>query len=89
MGEQQKAVGHSKKLIHFPEDRIFVDSLQIVYQNEGMEVLLRKIYEYSILVDEKGSWRGLASYCIETGDKEKALDWLEKGWEWKISSFPL
>ena len=38
--------------------------------------------------DLKGSWRGLARYCVETGDKEKALYWIEKAWEWDVPNLP-
>jgi TolB-like protein/Tfp pilus assembly protein PilF len=88
-GEEQKAVEVLQKAFLFdPADSAFMISIPSIYKNKGIKGLKKSLYEYNIKSDLKGSWRGLARYCIETGDKEKALDWLEKAYEWKIPSLP-
>ncbi|MCY1723190.1 helix-turn-helix domain-containing protein [Prolixibacteraceae bacterium Z1-6] len=91
MGEEQKAVEALQKgllLTFTPADSVFSYSLPLIYKNKGIKGVERSLYEHNISFDLKGSWRGLARYCVETGDKEKALDWLEKAYEWEIPNLP-
>ncbi|HKI90495.1 MAG TPA: tetratricopeptide repeat protein, partial [Draconibacterium sp.] len=89
-GEEQKAVNLLQKAFFSASllDKNFADSIPEIYKNIGMKGLEQKIYEHNILTDKAGSWKGLARYCIETGDKEQALDWLEKAYEWEIPRLP-
>ncbi|HSO85229.1 MAG TPA: hypothetical protein VLQ91_01665, partial [Draconibacterium sp.] len=86
--EQQAVEALQKAFLFDPADSDFMISIPSIYKNKGIKGVQQSLYEYNIKSDLKGSWRGLALYCIETGDKEKALDWLEKAYEWKIPNLP-
>ena len=71
-----------------PEDKPYVDTLKEVYNKIGIIGLKEWLIFWSIKNDDRGSWRGIAVYYSEIGEKEKALDWLEKAYEWKVPGLP-
>ena len=87
--QELKAVEAIQKAFQLvPDERKFVDTIKVVYDKYGMKGLEKWLNEYSIRYDDKGSWRGVAVYYCEIGEKEKALDWLDKAYEWKVSGLP-
>ena len=71
-----------------PEDRPFENTIKVIYDKHGMKGLEKWLNEYGIKNDEKGSWMGTVWYYNKIGEKEKALKWLEKAFEWKIPNLP-
>ncbi|HSH19829.1 MAG TPA: hypothetical protein VLA03_05230, partial [Draconibacterium sp.] len=90
IGENQKAIDILQEAFYSASltDKEFADSLSEIYKNKGMNGVEQVHYEHLILTDVKASTFGLAKYCIQTGDKEKALDWLEKTYEWDVPYLP-
>jgi len=86
--EELKAVESIQKAFQSAGDGPFVDTIKVVYNKYGRKGLEKWLNEYSIKYDYKGSLLSLAGYYSEIGEKEKALDLLEKAYEWKVPSLP-
>ena len=87
--QELKAVESIQKVFQLTSDeRPFADTIKVVYDKYGRKVLEKWVIEYSIKYDDKGSWQAVAAYYCEIGEKEKALDWLEKAYEWKVPNLP-
>jgi TolB-like protein/AraC-like DNA-binding protein len=87
--EEQKAVESLQKAFQLaPEDRLFVDTIKLVYEKQGKKGLEKWLNEYDLKYDEKGSCFSVAKYYIKTEEKEKALEWIEKAFKWKIPNLP-
>lgn len=90
MDEEQKAVESLQKAFQLvQEDKPFVDTIKVVYNKLGMSGLEKWLNEYNIKYDAKGSWQAIVQYYNKIGEKEKALEWLEKAYEWKIPNLPV
>ncbi len=84
-GEELKAVESLQRAAEFfPEDKLYVDTVKVVYQKQGIKGVEKWINDFNIKYELKSGWRDIVLYCNKTGDKEKALEWLEKGYKWKI-----
>ena len=88
-GEDLKAMESLQKAFQLvPEDKPFVDTIKVIYNKQGIKGLEKWHIEHIIKYDAIGSWQGIVRYYIKIGEKEKALEWIEKGWEWKIPRLP-
>ncbi len=88
-GEEQKAVeGIQKAFRLVPKDKPFVDTLRVVYDKQGIKGLEKWLNEYYVKYDEKGSWKEIVLYYNKTGEKDKALEWLEKAFKWQEPYLP-
>jgi len=89
MGEELKAVESLQKAFQLvPEDRPFVDTIKGVYDKHGMKGLESWLNDYNIKYDEKHCM-GTIWYYNKIGEKEKALEWIEKAFKWKIPQLPV
>jgi len=87
--QELKAVESLQKAFQLTSDeRPFTDTLKVVYDKYGRKGLEKWVIEYSIKYDDKGSWQAVAVYYCEIGEKEKALDWLEKAYVWRVPGLP-
>jgi len=87
--EEQQALESLQKAFQLvPEDRPFVDTIKVVYDKYGIKGLDNWLNEHKIKYDDKGSWQGIVRYYNKIGEKEKALDWLEKAFKWKTPNLP-
>ena len=89
-GENQKAIDILQEAFYLASltDKVFADSLPEIYKNKGMKGVEQSHYEHCILTDVKASTLSSARYCIQIGDKEKTLYWLEKAYEWDVPGLP-
>jgi TolB-like protein/AraC-like DNA-binding protein/Tfp pilus assembly protein PilF len=88
-GEEQQAVESLQKAFQLvQEDRPFVDTIKVVYDKYGIKGLDSWLNEHKIKYDDKGSWQGIVRYYNKMGEKEKALEWLEKAFKWKTPNLP-
>ena len=71
-----------------PKDKPFVDTLRVVYDKQGIKGLEKWLNEYYVKYDEKGSWKEIVLYYNKTGEKDKALEWLEKAFKWQEPYLP-
>jgi TolB-like protein/Tfp pilus assembly protein PilF len=83
-GEELKAIESLQKATEFyPEDKPYVDTIKVVYDKHGIKGLEKWLNEYNIKYEGKGSWKGIVLYYNKIGEKEKALEWLEKAYKWQ------
>ena len=77
-----------KAYIKTGEERIYVDSIKLVYDKYGMTGLEHWNFEHDLIFDEQASWILAAEYYNKIGENEKALDWIEKAFKWRIPNLP-
>jgi len=83
--QELKAVESLQKAFQVSlDDRPFVDTIKVVYNKYGRKGLEKWLNEYGIKYDDKGSWQATVMYYNEIGEKDKALDWLEKAYVWRV-----
>ncbi len=88
-GDGLKTVECYQKAYEFyPDDKLYVDTLKEVYDKHGIRGLEKWLIEYCIKNDDKGSWKEIVLYFNKIGEKEKALEWLEKAFEWQEPYLP-
>lgn len=88
-GENRKAMESLQKAFQLvPENKPFADTIEAVYNKQGIEGLEKWYIEHCIKYDSKRNWENIVIYYNKIGVKEKALEWLEKAYNWQIPNLP-
>ena len=88
-GEELKALESLQRVLQFyPDDKPYVDTIKVIYDKHGMKELEKWLNEYNIKYDDRESWKAIVLYYNKIGEKEKALEWLEKTFKWQDQYLP-
>ncbi len=89
-GMHKEAFAAAKVFLKLYDDRDLDDALERGYREAGYQGAMKRAAEALIVHFHKSyaNPTDIACLFLEAGEKEKALDWLEKGYEVRDQSMP-